>query len=658
MKRLAFAAFAIASAASCAAGGCPSWISVMPIREDRAEELAADAADLGDTTFIDGIVWSCSVCPSGDPPDDKGAICVAAWNKVAPLVRAKSSVKQGILLQSTMGHGGFPGLPTPWQLTVKPDGSSVYRLCPMDERFLAYVARTCREFSDAGPDFFMVDDDTRVVFDDTAPGCFCPLHLAEFAKRTGRAWTREETVAMLRRGDSADARVWDEVKADSLRRLFRTIRENFSRDIPGMLCTVRAPAHIKHVREFAQILAAPGQKPVVRGSGAPYHGRDLFHVVSMRSSYARQMHNAGEGIIYMQESDTCPHTQWATSAVRTYDHLVMLALEGCKGAKIWITCTGNYHEKRSGAEYRRVFRRNKGLMEWAAKTEFRQKGVVIPVCGPPMLNFGDRYFAFTGIPYRFGKAGKGEVTALTADTLAALGPEEIGEILSGAVLLDGSAALWLSKHGYSGDIGVEAKPWKLKTVQQHELEDGFRLGGARSEDLVDLSAAAPGAKTLTKLYNKPSAGAKPEFMAPGSVLYENGRGGRVLSTALRAPVQNPPYYSSRMLGETYRDEVVRWLCALGGGLPGGVRYLGAGPVMCEAGTTDADGDVFVLDALDLDGDEAPEMEFSVQPTSIERLGGDGVWRKVEFSSLGGGRVRVASPVLTQRPAIFRFRSRQ
>ena len=208
MKRLAFAAFAIASAASCAAGGCPSWISVMPIREDRAEELAADAADLGDTTFIDGIVWSCSVCPSGDPPDDKGAICVAAWNKVAPLVRAKSSVKQGILLQSTMGHGGFPGLPTPWQLTVKPDGSSVYRLCPMDERFLAYVARTCREFSDAGTDFFMVDDDTRVVFDDTAPGCFCPLHLAEFAKRTGRACTREETVAMLRRGDSADARVW------------------------------------------------------------------------------------------------------------------------------------------------------------------------------------------------------------------------------------------------------------------------------------------------------------------------------------------------------------------------------------------------------------------------------------------------------------------
>lgn len=34
----------------------------------------------------------------------------------------------------------------------------------------------------------------------------------------------------------------------------------------------------------------------------------------------------------------------------------------------------------------------------------------MPVCGPRTYNFGDRYLALTGIPYRFGKAREGEVT--------------------------------------------------------------------------------------------------------------------------------------------------------------------------------------------------------------------------------------------------------
>ena len=32
---------------------CPRWMSVMPLHEGRAEELAKDAADLGNTTFVE-----------------------------------------------------------------------------------------------------------------------------------------------------------------------------------------------------------------------------------------------------------------------------------------------------------------------------------------------------------------------------------------------------------------------------------------------------------------------------------------------------------------------------------------------------------------------------------------------------------------------------
>ena len=647
---------AFAFAASAAFAECPHWISVMPLNENCADELARDCADLGNTTFIDGIVYSCPVNPEGDPVADRAGIFARRYREVAPKLKALSKVQQGILLQATMGHGGFPGSVTPWQLAVKRNGTSVYRMCPLDKRFLEYIARTCRTFSDLKPDFFMIDDDTRIIWDGM-PGCFCPLHLAEFSKRTGRAWSREAVVKMLdSKSDPAMAAKWEEVKVDSLRRFFRTIRENFSPEIPGMICVVGSPLHLKHAKEFAQILAAPGQRPVIRGSGAPYHGygKDIFHVISTRANYAKQLDLVGKDVVYMQESDTCPHTLWATSAARTLDHLVMLALEGCKGAKIWITRTGNYHEKKSGEAYRRMFRENRGLMEWAAKVDFRQGGVVIPVCGPAGYNFGDRYLALTGIPYRFGKARAGEVTAITVDTLKLLNPEEIREILSGAAIADGTAARWLSDNGYAECTGVKAKAWNRKTIQIHEFEDGFRQAGMRTGGLIDLSETASGAQVLTKLLNRPRMGEEAVYEAPGSVLYKNARGGNVLTFAQTLSSQMPAYYEATFFSECYKAEVVRWLTRLGGGLPGGAYYLGVGPVTCEAGTAEGD-KVFVLNMLDVDGDDAPEMMFESAPTSIERMQGDGSWKSVAFTSLEKGGVKIASPVLPQRPAIFRWK---
>ena len=653
MKAGVFFAVVVSACMVCAGGRCPRWISVMPLHGGRAQELAEDAAELGNATFIDGIAWSCAVNPEGDPATDRAAVYSRRYRQTAPLLRARSSVAQGILLQATMGHGGYPGTSTPWQLAVKPDGTSVYRMCPMDERFLAYIAQACRTFAELKPDFFMVDDDTRLVWKEM-PGCFCPLHLAEFAKRTGRDWTREQVVAMLKGGDSLEAETWKAVKADSLRRFFRVIRENFGREIPGMLCAIGHPSHLCHVREFAQILAAPGQTPVVRGSGAPYHGRDLFHVVGMRCSYAAQMEGVGRDVVYMQECDTCPHTLWATSAQRTFDHLVMLALEGCKGAKIWITRTGNYREKKSGAAYRRLFRENRGLVEWAANVDFAQRGVVVPTGSPVNVNFGDRYLALAGIPYRFGVAKPGEITALTAETLKCLTVGQIREILSGRTLLDGSAALWLSANGYSDLIGVDAKPWNRKTIQVHEFDDGQRQVGMRTGGLADLTEARDGAKALTRLLNRPALDAELVYEAPGSLLFDNGLGGRVLAFAQSLPEQNPPCFNAEFFSEGYKGQVLRWLSTLGGGIPGRVCYLGVGPVTCESGTTSRGEEVVVLNALDLDGDAAPELVFDVWPTGIERLQGDGRWLAVPFERTPDGACRLQSPVAVQSPAIFRW----
>ena len=73
------AVFASLFAASAALAECPRWISVMPLNGDRHDELAHDCADLGNTTFVDGIAWCCPVNPEGDPVADPAAIYAARF---------------------------------------------------------------------------------------------------------------------------------------------------------------------------------------------------------------------------------------------------------------------------------------------------------------------------------------------------------------------------------------------------------------------------------------------------------------------------------------------------------------------------------------------------------------------------------------------------
>ena len=641
------------------AAAVPHWISVMPLRDDWKEaDVVSDAVELGERTVIDGIAFWCPVHPEGDPVADKAAHYARRFGALAPQIRKGSSVRTGILMQATMGHGGEPGSRTPWQLAVHADGKVTYRFCPLDPRFLDYIARTCRTLSAAKPDFFMVDDDTRLIW--KKPGCFCPLHLAAFAERTGRAWTREEVVAKLDAGDREVTEKWLSLKAESLAGFFRTVRANYDPSIPGILCACGAEEHMRHAREYARILAAPGQVPMVRGNGAPYCDTTLEAITWLRSSYAAQRAFVGDGVDYLQESDTCPHTRWGASATALVNEMVMLALEGVKGAKVWIT-RSEPDEGRSRAAYRRAFRENRGLMAWAAKTDFRQRGFVIPqtvtnAYSVGVGSWGARYFSRAGIPYRIGAPAKGEVAALSGETVDNLTDAQLRELLSGLVLLDGTAAIRLTERGFAADIGVEAKPWTGRTVQRQEFADGRRLGRGLVAGSADLSRTAAGATVRSRLFNRPKLGADFEPIAPGSVLFTNARGGRVYSFAQALVELRPIYHASAMYSETYRDEVVKAGAELAGTIPGGAYYLGDEPMMFEIGETEADGTVFVLDNLELDADDAPEIAFAEPPVAIERLrASDGSWQPVRFTCGSNGVCRLETVVRTEEPAVFRMR---
>lgn len=636
---------------------CPHWLSVIPLVEDDIDGIADDAVAQGDKTIIDGIAWLMRLCPEGNPVADLASQYAAIYRKIEPKVRARSKVKQGVLLQSTMGHGGYPGEVSGFQTAVKADGSTVYRMCPLDSRFMDYIGRSCRTLAALKPDFFMVDDDTRLVWG-AVPGCFCPLHLSALEKATGRKWTRKEVVEQLQLGDREFRDVWEKIYFDTMEAFYRTIRASFPSDTPGILCTTGVHFHFKYAKEFAQMLAAPGQVPVVRGAGANYAGNNVYHCIYRRSSFAFQLKNIGPGVVYLQEADTCPQQLWSCSATREYENMVLQALEGVKGAKIWITRTFMTRERRSQLAYRRIFSQNRGIMSWAAKADFRQGGVVVPNVGVgegecDWTGFAERYFALTGIPYRYGEAENGEVTALCASSLSRLSRAEIERAFSGAVLLDGTGANWMSTNGYAKLIGADARPWARKTIQLHLDEKGFSLGGMRVDRaLADLTSLHQGAEVLSRLYNVPSMGSEPKYEAPGSIAFTNALGGRVIVMAQPLRECMPKYYKQTLFGENYQVWIARLIERLGRRLP--VRFAGAGPVLCEAGRTTADGNVFVLDPLDIDDLVEPEMEFAKVPARIERLQGDGKWRQVSFKVEQSGFVRLNDTVRAKTPAVYRY----
>ena len=104
--------------------------------------------------------------------------------------------------------------------------------------------------------------------------------------------------------------------------------------------------------------------------------------------------------------------------------------------------------------------------------------------------------------------------------------------------------------------------------------------------------------------------------------------------------------------------MIRWLKLLEGQLPGGVCYQGVGPVTCMAGLTAEGENIVVLNALDLDGDEAPELLFEKEPSAVERLMGDGTWKDVRFEKIGDNVVHLHSRISVQEAAIFRCRVRK
>ena len=445
----------VAFSTSSAMSDFPRFPVIVPSLENHAEDIAADLRWLTGGTVVDSAALNASLQPRSNPPDDRAAGYVRLFRQLREAVGPEGP-PLGVLLQSTVGHGGEPTDPAPFQRIVTSWGDSRYIFCPLDDAFLAYLKTQVAALAAERPAFFLLDDDTRLRTHRDA--CYCPLHLAEFSRRTGREWADRETLHAALEGDSALAAAWEKLRLDTIARLTRVVREAFDAvnpAIPGAFCCCEGD--VGDAWPLAQILAAPGQRPVVRLNNGRYlhdGNRDLpAHL--LRTEGQRLALPPDADALLLDEPDIYPHNRYSVSAANFHLHVSLGLLSGCGGAKLWLSRTRVW-EPASGEAYRRIFVRNTGFYRELVKltgrpavgpyqTESRRSdgtpaveglvwdGLRIPLTPPAIgagpatppegLDWGTSLLGRMGIPYAYVRPAEAE--GPSPAELAALFPEPL-----------------------------------------------------------------------------------------------------------------------------------------------------------------------------------------------------------------------------------------
>ncbi len=634
-------------------------LNIAPMLPGRAAEITDDIADLARRQIITRNAFMMTLTPEGEPVIDKAAVLAERYRKFQILLRSKTDVSCGILLQASLGHGWEPDQPASGQKFITGDGRTPYIFCPLDPGFRTYLERSIHTLAKLKPDFFMLDDDFRMLTGRN--GCFCPLHVNDFNRQTGQNYTAESLHAAIRQ-HSEVAVAYDQWQLESLRQVAVIIREAIDREAPGTPCSFcQCSDDVRHALPIAEILSG-GEPPTIRINNALYLRETQRTIPEWVQFTMRQIAYLSEDTVIFNEPDTCPQNRYSMSAAMLHFHLTASLLLGCRGGKLWITRLGAY-EPESGRAYRRILSEHSQYYRKLTALGFRPDGVLspLPVKPPfqfppnahqtyPNGNWATRVFGVMGIPFYFGKAdAPGQITAISGDDCDVLSDAEIAGLLKHHVLLDGEAARKLTDRGFAETMGFTARVWDLAKPSV-EIEPGREAIGSGSGARPAVLTPCPGkpVKIISELRHQSNAlSGDSEYLAPGALVTTSPGGNRI--AVIAASVVPYGFNSFAMLNETRRNMFGTLFNELGG-VP--VRYMGDAELMVWCGHDKTQNRIVVLTALSPDGADSPTLEFAQIPHGIELLSPDGSWHKIPFA-VRDSQITMQTPVRPLVPTVLR-----
>ena len=241
----------------------------------------------------------------------------------------------GVWLGETLGHGArysdwaicdWVYKPTQYVDAMGKPVPGVF--CPLDKGYLEHIDRWLRDVAALHPSLIMLDDDFRMGMkgdEQTAAGCLCDLHVADFCRRVGKQMTRDEIRHAVFTGLNPEYRkAWLDMQGEGLLNMARVVREAVDAVDPTIrvgqcTCTTLLDS-VDGVTpmELARVFS-PRTKPFLRMAGScSMAGRevgklsDCIEEERRNAQYAREIN---PDIELMAEGDPFPRPRFTNPAV-------------------------------------------------------------------------------------------------------------------------------------------------------------------------------------------------------------------------------------------------------------------------------------------------------------------------------------------------------
>lgn len=352
---------------------------------------------------------------------------------------------------------------------VEPDGKThPFASCPLCESFKEQFAADIAYFAAKTKPVSIIFEDDYSIGTAAGPfGCLCDAHLAEFARREGRSYTREELVEEFSKRDPEAVLLQKRYRAlmrDTMVALSETVRREVDKESPeipiGVMQSGGSDFDGESVEAIARALAGERHTPFSRLYGAYYGGGDLKGIPrkSYHAIYSKE--HIGDNFKFISEADTFPHTRFFTSAKQMKAFMAISYSSGFVGSTFQTQqlLDDPNEESAYGKMFSLERERFSALAEKAARCD--RSGVSLPY--DSFYNTVDggmkdsephwcRTLDLFGIPYTTKRAN---VTFLDERLAKYLPDSEIKEYLSGGLFLDGGAARELYNRGLGKYIGV------------------------------------------------------------------------------------------------------------------------------------------------------------------------------------------------------------
>lgn len=488
-------------------------------------------------------------------------------------------------------------------------------------------------------------------------GCFCPLHLAEFSKRQGRAFKREELLELFMGNDAETIllrRKWAELSRDTLADFARLIRQKVDQVAPQTRMSLCQSGVADFDGDFTEAVTrafAGNTRPMTRLYGSSYSSDDagslpasIFHAL-----YSRQ--HLPADIECLHESDTYPHTRFFMSAAKIRSFMTTAFAYGFDDSLFYSTqYLDNMLEERGYLEmFKKEAKRFSTIKEAVAHA---------PVVGCEVMHHP---FAHTAVPYKpsgsgwggrpnaplnpwinvLGRFGipyttkEGRVKVVSGASIMIMNNAEIDKLLRGAILLDGYAAYLLSQRGYGKLIGAEVTRGRKANFCFEGIRDISRHKNLKGELMYNLIFAAAGSEggSFYELIPDPRSEVLTDFLdseekpvIPGLIRFENEWNGRVAITAFDLQGNGSSSVFNYKKKELIR-EMVEWLGKES--LPVFVRDLPN--IFCICNKSNA-GNYLIVTVINLSSDRATALSIDVaaewKNATVAQLQSNGRWLPV------------------------------